>query len=161
MVPQLEPLAEQQQAAVNGLRKSSQQAEDALSQGMEKLQQTLSETLMMGTLGGPDAITNNYMSQMGNALGKLEDLVTFVNQVMIHFHYYSLFDDILFSVMVKCLFLNSRFQNDLWLLVLLCMIDCQCWLFHQQWTYIIAKRKFKPWQEKKMIKLVPNMWLSV
>jgi len=80
LVPQLEPLAESQTAAVNGLRKSSQQAEDALSQGMEKLQQTLSETLTMGPLGGPDAIVNNYMGQMANALGKLEALVNFVNQ---------------------------------------------------------------------------------
>ncbi|XP_078166791.1 uncharacterized protein LOC144561645 isoform X2 [Carex rostrata] len=82
LVPQLEPLAESQTAAVNGLRKSSQQAEDALSLGMEKLQQTLSETLTltMGPLGGPDAIVNNYMCQMTNALGKLEALVNFVNQ---------------------------------------------------------------------------------
>ncbi|KAF3324299.1 transcription factor TGA4-like isoform X1 [Carex littledalei] len=80
LVPQLEPLAEQQATAVNNLRKSSQQAEDALSQGMEKLQQTLSETLTMGPLGGPDTIVNNYMGQMENALGKLEALVNFVNQ---------------------------------------------------------------------------------
>jgi transcription factor TGA len=82
LVPQLEPLAEQQAAAVNSLKKSSQQTEDALSQGMEKLQQTLSETLTMGPLVGPDTI---YMSQMANALGKLEDLVNIVNQVMIFF----------------------------------------------------------------------------
>jgi transcription factor TGA len=100
LVPQLEPLAEQQAEAVYSLKKSSQQAEDALSQGMEKLQQTLSETLTMGPLFGPDAI---YMSQMANALGKLGDLVDFVNQV------------------TSC---------DL--LVLLCMIDCLYWLFPQQ-----------------------------
>ncbi|KAJ1701293.1 hypothetical protein LUZ63_001072 [Rhynchospora breviuscula] len=80
LVPQLEPLTEHQANQVNDLKRSSQQAEHALSQGMEKLQETLSEALTMGPLDGPDVIVNNYMGQMANALGKLETLVNFVNQ---------------------------------------------------------------------------------
>ncbi|XP_072997407.1 transcription factor TGAL6 isoform X1 [Typha latifolia] len=76
--PLLDPLTEQQVAAVCSLQQSSQQAEDALSQGMEKLQQTLAETLTSYPLVASDVA--NYMGQMASALGKLEALVSFVNQ---------------------------------------------------------------------------------
>ncbi|XP_038973144.1 transcription factor TGAL6-like isoform X3 [Phoenix dactylifera] len=76
--PQLEPLTEQQVVAVCNLQQSSQQAEDALSQGMDKLQQTLAETLTSDPLGASGVAT--YMGQMANAMGKLEGLVNFVNQ---------------------------------------------------------------------------------
>ncbi|URE35741.1 hypothetical protein MUK42_05267 [Musa troglodytarum] len=75
---QLNPLTEQQMRAVTGLQQCSQQAEDALSQGLEKLKQTLSETLAcdpFGTFG-----VTNYMGQMAIAMTKLEALVSFVNQ---------------------------------------------------------------------------------
>ncbi|XP_039114396.1 transcription factor TGA4-like isoform X1 [Dioscorea cayenensis subsp. rotundata] len=75
---QLEPLTEQQVVAVYNLQQSSQQAEDALSQGMDKLQQTLAETLTSDPLDLSG--TNNYMEQMTVAVGKLEALVSFVNQ---------------------------------------------------------------------------------
>ncbi|KAM0936858.1 putative transcription factor bZIP family [Dioscorea sansibarensis] len=75
---QLEPLTEQQVVAVYNLQQSSQQAEDALSQGMDKLQQTLAETLTSDPLDLSGA--NNYMEQMTVAVGKLEALVSFVNQ---------------------------------------------------------------------------------
>lgn len=65
--------------AVCNLQQSSQQAEDALSQGMDKLQQTLAETLTSDPLGASGVA--NYMGQMANAMGKLEALVSFVNQV--------------------------------------------------------------------------------
>ncbi|KAF9661319.1 hypothetical protein SADUNF_Sadunf19G0055700 [Salix dunnii] len=42
LTSQLEPLTDQQLADVCNLRQSSQQAEDALPQGIDKLQQTLS-----------------------------------------------------------------------------------------------------------------------
>ncbi|KAF6155388.1 hypothetical protein GIB67_019914, partial [Kingdonia uniflora] len=45
---QLEPLTDQQ---LCNLQQSSQQAEDALSQGMEALQQSLAETLSSGSYG--------------------------------------------------------------------------------------------------------------
>ncbi|KAL5753635.1 hypothetical protein ACOSP7_021855 [Xanthoceras sorbifolium] len=75
LVPQLDPLTEQQFMDVCNLRQSCQQAEDALSQGMDKLQQTLSETVAAGQLG-----EGVYLPQMNNAMEKLEALVCFVNQ---------------------------------------------------------------------------------
>ncbi|XP_010269125.1 PREDICTED: transcription factor TGA1-like isoform X2 [Nelumbo nucifera] len=75
LMPQLEPLSEQQLLDVGNLQQSSQQAEDALSQGMLKLQQTLAETLASDPVG-----EDSYMSQMATAMGKLEALVSFVNQ---------------------------------------------------------------------------------
>lgn len=77
--PELEPLTEQQRISVHNLQQLSQQAEDALSQGMDKLQQTLSQTLVASdTLGVSGAV--NYMGQISDAIGKLEELVTFVTQ---------------------------------------------------------------------------------
>lgn len=77
--PHLDTLTEQQVSAVCSLQHSSEQAEDALSQGLDKLQQTLAETLTSYPLGASDV--GNYMEQMANAMGKLEALVSFVKQV--------------------------------------------------------------------------------
>lgn len=76
--PQLDPLTEQQLMAVYNLQLSSQQAEDALSQGLDKLQQTLSETIAVDPLS-PSGM-KNYMGQMGQAMRKLEALISFVEQ---------------------------------------------------------------------------------
>ena len=78
--PQLEPLTEQQRMLVGGLQHTSTQAEDALSQGMEKLQQNLAETLTAEAdpFGPPDA----YMLQMATAVDRLKGLVGFVTQVI-------------------------------------------------------------------------------
>ncbi|OAY35902.1 transcription factor TGA1 isoform X2 [Manihot esculenta] len=73
--PQLEPLTDQQLLDVSNLKQSCQQAEDALSQGMEKLQQTLAETVAAGRLGEA-----SHMPQMDTAMEKLEGLVRFVQQ---------------------------------------------------------------------------------
>lgn len=64
------------------LQQSSQQAEDALSQGMEALQQSLGETLA-GSLGSSGSSGNvaNYMGQMAMAMGKLGTLENFLHQV--------------------------------------------------------------------------------
>lgn len=78
LIPQLEPLTEQQLLAVYKLQQSSQQAEDALSQGMEALQQNLADTLSAGSLGTPNIA--NYMGQMAMAMGKLGTLENFVRQ---------------------------------------------------------------------------------
>uniref|UniRef100_A0A5B6ZDH4 Putative transcription factor TGA1 isoform X2 n=1 Tax=Davidia involucrata TaxID=16924 RepID=A0A5B6ZDH4_DAVIN len=75
LVPQLDPLTDQQLIDVCHLKQSCQQAEDAVSQGMDKLQQTLAETVAAGQLG-----EGNYMPQMATAMEKLEALVIFVNQ---------------------------------------------------------------------------------
>ncbi|PON65251.1 Basic-leucine zipper transcription factor [Parasponia andersonii] len=72
--PHLEPLTDQQLLDVYNLRQSCQQAEDALSQGMEKLQQTLAETVAAGQLG------DGNFPQLPTAMEKLEALVIFLNQ---------------------------------------------------------------------------------
>ncbi|XAR63549.1 hypothetical protein NMG60_11023521 [Bertholletia excelsa] len=79
---QLEPLTDQQLAAIGNLQQSSQQAEDALSQGMEALQQSLAETLSTGSLGSSGSSGNvaNYMGQMAVAMGKLGTLEGFICQ---------------------------------------------------------------------------------
>ncbi|KAK4428469.1 Transcription factor TGA1 [Sesamum alatum] len=75
VMPQLEPLTEQQIASISNLRHSCIQAEDALSQGMEKLQQTLAQSLAFLAAGA-----GNYSSQTAAALEKLESLESFINQ---------------------------------------------------------------------------------
>ncbi|XP_062207186.1 transcription factor HBP-1b(c1)-like [Phragmites australis] len=79
---QLEPLTDQQLVGISNLQQSSQQAEDALSQGMEALQQSLAETLASGSLGpaGPSGNVANYMGQMAMAMGKLGTLENFLRQ---------------------------------------------------------------------------------
>ncbi|KAK3035972.1 hypothetical protein RJ639_031145, partial [Escallonia herrerae] len=81
LINQLEPLTEQQLLAISNLQQSSQQAEDALSQGMEALQQSLAETLA-GSLGPSSSSGNvaNYMGQMAMAMGKLGTLEGFIRQ---------------------------------------------------------------------------------
>jgi len=63
------------------LKQSSHQAEDALSQGMEALQQSLAETLA-GSLGPSGSAGNvaNYMGQMAMAMGKLGTIENFLRQ---------------------------------------------------------------------------------
>ena len=62
-----------------GLRQTSAQAEDALSQGMEKLQQTLSESLL--ATADPFAAPDAYGMGTTSAVDKLKGLVGFVQQV--------------------------------------------------------------------------------
>lgn len=65
---------------VGNLTQSCQQAEDALSQGMERLQQTLAESVAAGQMD-----EGRYISQMTIAVEKLDALVSFVTQVKIYF----------------------------------------------------------------------------
>ncbi|KAM7484536.1 hypothetical protein LguiA_000545 [Lonicera macranthoides] len=79
---QLEPLTDQQLMGICSLQQSSQQAEDALSQGMEALQQSLVETLSSNSIG-PTAGSSNvadYMGQMAIAMGKLATVENFLHQ---------------------------------------------------------------------------------
>uniref|UniRef100_A0A7N0THN3 Uncharacterized protein n=1 Tax=Kalanchoe fedtschenkoi TaxID=63787 RepID=A0A7N0THN3_KALFE len=82
LVNQLEPLTEQQLLAIYNLQQSSQQAEDALSQGMEALQQSLAETLASASPSpsGNSGNVANYMGQMAMAMGKLGTLEGFLRQ---------------------------------------------------------------------------------
>ena len=74
LIAQLDPLTEQQLVGVYSLQHSSQQAEEALSQGLEQLQQSLIETIASGSI-------NDGMHHMAVALGKLTHLEGFVRQV--------------------------------------------------------------------------------
>ena len=76
-MPQIEPLTDHQHMAVNNLRQSSQQAEDALSQGIDQLQQTLAQSIAADPTG-----VGNYGSPMASAIEKLDTLENFVNQVI-------------------------------------------------------------------------------
>ncbi|KAH7839373.1 hypothetical protein Vadar_003335 [Vaccinium darrowii] len=77
----LEPLTDHQLMGICNLQQSSQQAEDALSQGMEALQQSLVETLSSNCLG-PSGSGNvaDYMGQMAIAMGKIATLENFLHQ---------------------------------------------------------------------------------
>ncbi|KAJ7956885.1 Transcription factor like [Quillaja saponaria] len=75
LVPHLQSLDDQQHLDVDNLKQSCQQAEDALSQGMDKLQQTLVEAIAAGQL-----VEGPYIPHTATAMEKLEALVSFVNQ---------------------------------------------------------------------------------
>ncbi|OVA09978.1 Basic-leucine zipper domain [Macleaya cordata] len=90
LTPQLDPLTEQQLMGICSLQQSTQQAEEALSQGLEQLNHSLAETISSGT-GGTSAAsfslshhepTNvaDFMGHMAMALGKLSNLEGFLRQ---------------------------------------------------------------------------------
>uniref|UniRef100_A0A162B373 BZIP domain-containing protein n=1 Tax=Daucus carota subsp. sativus TaxID=79200 RepID=A0A162B373_DAUCS len=81
LMVKLEPLTEHQMIAITNLQQSAQQAEDALSQGMEALQQSLADTLA-GSLAQSNSAGNvaSYMGQMAMAMGKLGTLENFICQ---------------------------------------------------------------------------------
>ncbi|KAK3132147.1 hypothetical protein QOZ80_6AG0516550 [Eleusine coracana subsp. coracana] len=83
-----QPCTEQQLVGICNLQQTSQQAEDALSQGMDVLQQTLADTLASAASGAPgagagvgpaDSVTN-YVGQMAMAMAKLGTLENFMRQ---------------------------------------------------------------------------------
>ncbi|KAL1820359.1 hypothetical protein ACET3Z_015228 [Daucus carota] len=74
LLPHLD-LLEQQCSEVYNLIQSCQQAEDAISKGMDKLQQLLVDAVASGLLGG-----GSYIPQVANAMEKLEPLVSFIDQ---------------------------------------------------------------------------------
>lgn len=75
LIPQIE-LTDTQLVKARGLRQSCEQAEEALSQGMEKLQQTLAQSITIDITGA-----GSYTTQMNCALERLEALEIFLNQV--------------------------------------------------------------------------------
>ncbi|WVZ88369.1 hypothetical protein U9M48_034899 [Paspalum notatum var. saurae] len=78
LLPQLDPLTEQQLVGICSLQQSSQQAEEALSQGLEQLHQSLADTMTGGSL--IDDTNMSFMGQMALALDKLSNLEGFVIQ---------------------------------------------------------------------------------
>ncbi|KAI4330158.1 hypothetical protein MLD38_028461 [Melastoma candidum] len=75
LMDQLHPLSESENFDVQNMKITCQQAEDALSQGLEKLQQALAENVAKGFLGEGTPIPHT-----STAIEKLDDLVSFVNQ---------------------------------------------------------------------------------
>ncbi|XP_030957306.1 transcription factor TGA9 isoform X1 [Quercus lobata] len=74
LIGQLDPLTEQQVMGIYSLQQSSNQAEEALSQGEEQLKQSLVDTIAAGPA------LDGGMQQMAMALGKLSNLEGFVRQ---------------------------------------------------------------------------------
>ncbi|KAL7149324.1 hypothetical protein ABFS83_05G032000 [Erythranthe nasuta] len=71
---QIEALTDEQMMGICNLQHSSQQAEDALSQGMEALQQSIVDTI------SSNSICDHYVEQMANAMSKLATLENFLRQ---------------------------------------------------------------------------------
>ncbi|CAI9774565.1 unnamed protein product [Fraxinus pennsylvanica] len=70
---QLDLLTEQQLMGIYSLQRSTEQAEEALSQGLEQLQQSLNDTIAGGSI-------NDSTHHIAIALGKLTNLEGFVRQ---------------------------------------------------------------------------------
>ncbi|KAJ0670697.1 putative transcription factor bZIP family [Helianthus annuus] len=70
---QLDPLTEQQVVGIYSLQQSSQQAEEALTQGLDQLHQSMVDTIASGSV-------NDGVHHMAVALGKLTNLEGFVRQ---------------------------------------------------------------------------------
>ncbi|CAK9881816.1 unnamed protein product [Sphagnum jensenii] len=81
VIPQVEPLTEEQLLGIRNLQQSLQQGEDAISQAMEALQQSLADTIA-GSLVDSSPNVANYMGQMAMAMamGKLGTVESFVRQ---------------------------------------------------------------------------------
>ena len=77
----MEPLTEQQLLGVCALQQSTQETEEALSQGLDALNQSLSDTIASDALSYPTNMAN-YMGQMAMAINKLANLESFVRQVI-------------------------------------------------------------------------------
>jgi len=77
---QIEPLSEQQLIEICGLQQSAQGTEEALSQGLEALNQSLSDVIISDSLSCPSNMAN-YMGQMALAMNKLSTMENFVRQV--------------------------------------------------------------------------------
>ncbi|XP_033137044.1 transcription factor TGA3 isoform X1 [Brassica rapa] len=77
VMPYIEPLTDQQLLEVRNLQQSSQQAEEALSQGLDKLQQGLVENIAVDIRVVESA---NHGAQMASAMENLQALEGFVNQ---------------------------------------------------------------------------------
>ncbi|CAN4118596.1 unnamed protein product [Withania somnifera] len=82
IVNQIEALTENQLLGICGLQQSTQEAENALSQGLEVLNQSLSDTIIASdiTLLGNNENMGNYMGQMALAINKLSTVETFLRQ---------------------------------------------------------------------------------
>ncbi|PWA61322.1 basic-leucine zipper domain, Transcription factor TGA like domain protein [Artemisia annua] len=83
LMPQFEPLTDAQIVNLSKLRHTCRQAEDALTQGIDKLHQTLAQSLAINMGGG-----GNHDTYMSATIEGLEALENFLNQV--HSSFYDL-----------------------------------------------------------------------
>ncbi|XP_059463048.1 bZIP transcription factor TGA10 isoform X2 [Corylus avellana] len=79
LLNQIEPLTEQQIVGICTLQQSTQEAEEALSQGLEALNHSLIDTITADSLSCPPNMAN-YMGQMAIAMNKLSTVEGFVRQ---------------------------------------------------------------------------------
>ncbi|KAL5202074.1 hypothetical protein ABZP36_013026 [Zizania latifolia] len=79
LASRLEPLTEQQLASICNQQQSFQQAEETLSQGMEALQQSLSEAIA-SQLGRAGSSSGNSTDHTASALEKLGAMESFLGQ---------------------------------------------------------------------------------
>ncbi|XP_057810601.1 transcription factor TGA2-like isoform X2 [Salvia miltiorrhiza] len=78
---QIQPLTEQQLVGICNLQQSCQQTEDALSQGMEALQQSVLHTLSSTSLARRSAgNVVDYASHMATAMSNIQTIEDFLNQ---------------------------------------------------------------------------------
>ncbi|XP_030516146.1 bZIP transcription factor TGA10-like isoform X1 [Rhodamnia argentea] len=75
----IEPLTEQQVMGICGLQQSTQEAEEVLTQGLEALNHSLSDTIASDPLTSPPNMAN-FMGHMAVAINKLSALESFVRQ---------------------------------------------------------------------------------
>lgn len=78
----IEPLSEQQVLSICSLQQSVQETEEALSQGLAALHQSLTDANVSDALSIPSGMAS-YMGQMSVAMSKLNNLEGFVIQVSI------------------------------------------------------------------------------
>ncbi|KAI4385222.1 hypothetical protein MLD38_003275 [Melastoma candidum] len=76
LMDQLRPLSDMENLDVHNMKITCQQAEDALSQGLEKLQQALAENVAKGHLGEEEI----SIPETSTAIQKIEEMISFVNQ---------------------------------------------------------------------------------
>ncbi|KAL8142911.1 hypothetical protein V2J09_015943 [Rumex salicifolius] len=76
---QIEQLTEQQLLGICQLQQSTHEAEEGLSQGLDSLNQSISDTIASDALSWPPSMPN-YMGQMAAAMNKLSALEGFLRQ---------------------------------------------------------------------------------
>jgi len=74
--------------AICEVQQATQEAEEALSQGLDALNQSLSDTIASDALSSPTNMAN-YMGQMAAAMNKLSTLENFVIQV--HYLFFKIY----------------------------------------------------------------------
>lgn len=80
LIPQLDPLTEQQLLGMCNLQRSSEQTEEALVQGLQQLHQSLANAVGASPLTD-SANVANYTALMALALDRLDTLESFYRQV--------------------------------------------------------------------------------